>query len=148
MNSKKATEFLERHGMSPERVDVLECAVRMRKDMELGLAGSRATLPMIPTYLRNDGEIRPGLSAIVVDAGGTNFRCGVAEFGESGCELHDVTKRHMPGIEKSATWDEFISFVADSVMPITDRSDRIGFCFSYSADITLDILVHFPYHRA
>lgn len=139
MNSKKATEFLERHGMSPERVDVLECAVRMRKDMELGLAGSRATLPMIPTYLRNDGEIRPGLSAIVVDAGGTNFRCGVAEFGESGCELRDVTKRRMPGIERSATWDEFISFVADSVMPIADRSDRIGFCFSYSADITPEI---------
>lgn len=139
MNSKKATEFLERHGMSPERVDVLECAVRMRKDMELGLAGSRATLPMIPTYLRNDGEIKPGLSAIVVDAGGTNFRCGVAEFGESGCELRDVTKRRMPGIEKSATWDEFISFVADSVMPIADRSDRIGFCFSYSADITPEI---------
>ncbi len=139
MNSRKATEFLERHGMSPERVDVPECAVKMRRDMELGLSGSRATLPMIPTYLKNDGEISPGQSAIVIDAGGTNFRCGVVSFGENGCELSNMTKRRMPGIEKSATWDEFISFVADSIMPIAERSDRIGFCFSYSADITPEI---------
>lgn len=139
MSSRKAMEFLERHGMSPERIDITECAVKMRKDMELGLCGSRATLPMIPTYLKNDGEIAPGQCAIVIDAGGTNFRSGVVEFGEDGCELSDVTKRRMPGIDKSASWDEFISFVADSIMPIIDRSDRIGFCFSYSADITPEI---------
>lgn len=139
MSSIKAMEFLERHGMSPERIDVTECAVKMRKDMELGLGGSRATLPMIPTYLKNDGEIGPGQCAIVIDAGGTNFRSGVVEFGEDGCRLSDVTKRRMPGIDKSVAWDEFISFVADSIMPIIDRSDRIGFCFSYSADITPEI---------
>ena len=45
----------------------------------------------------------------------------------------------MPGIGKSATWEEFISFVADAVMPYMDRADKIGFCFSYSADITPEI---------
>ena len=139
MNSKKALEFLERHGMSPERVDVLEYAGRMRRDMELGLGDTPASLPMIPTYLKNDGNIPVGGSAIVIDAGGTNFRRAVAVFGENGCEITDVEKLTMPGKDKPATWEEFIRFVADSIMPVIDRSDRIGFCFSYSADITPEI---------
>lgn len=130
---------MEKHGMSPERVDVLEYAGRMRRDMELGLGNAPASIPMIPTYLKNDGNIPAGGSAIVIDAGGTNFRSAVAEFGESGCEISNVNKRLMPGIEKPATWEEFISFVADSIMPVIDSSDRIGFCFSYSADITPEI---------
>lgn len=130
---------MEKHGMSPDRVDVLSCAGRMRRDMELGLGNDPASIPMIPTYLKNDGNIPAGGSAIVIDAGGTNFRSAVAEFDKNGCEISDVNKRRMPGIEKNATWEEFISFVADSIMPVIDRSDRIGFCFSYSADITPEI---------
>lgn len=136
MSSRKALDFLEKHGMSPERVDVLEYAGRMRRDMELGLGDTPASLPMIPTYLKNAGNIPAGGSAIVIDAGGTNFRRAVAVFGENGCEITDVEKLTMPGKDEPATWDEFIRFVADSIMPVIDRSDRIGFCFSYSADIT------------
>lgn len=139
IDSRKAIDFLEKHGMTPQRVDVLECAGRMRRDMELGLGTTPHSIPMIPTYLKNDGSIAPGKAAIVIDAGGTNFRCAVAEFRDGGCEISNITKRRMPGIEKPASWEEFISFVADSIMPIIDRSDRIGFCFSYSADITPEI---------
>lgn len=139
MSSRKALDFLEKHGMSPERVDVLEYAGRMRRDMELGLGDTPASLPMIPTYLKNAGNIPAGGSAIVIDAGGTNFRRAVAVFGENGCEITDVEKLTMPGKDEPATWDEFIRFVADSIMPVIDRSDRIGFCFSYSADITAKI---------
>ncbi len=45
----------------------------------------------------------------------------------------------MPGTEKSASWEEFISFTADSIMPLMDEAELIGFCFSYSADITPEI---------
>ena len=125
--------------MSPERIDPGIYAPKMAQSMAEGLAAEGQMLPMIPTYLKNSGAVPRGESAVVIDAGGTNFRCALARFTEAGCEIGELTKTPMPGIGKSATWEEFISFVADAVMPFMDRADKIGFCFSYSADITPDI---------
>ena len=139
MSRKAALDFLERHGMSPERIDPGLCAPKMRDNMERGLGGDPTALPMIPTYLKMDGAVPKERGAVVIDAGGTNFRSGLARFTEWGFETEGLSKCSMPGIEKPATWEEFISFVADRVMPLTDRADCIGFCFSYSADITPEI---------
>ncbi|MBQ3481075.1 MAG: hypothetical protein IJH48_01870 [Oscillospiraceae bacterium] len=135
----KAQDFLARHGMSPERIDPAEYAPKMARCMAEGLAAEGCTLPMIPTYLKNSGAVPRGEPAVVIDAGGTNFRCALARFTEAGCEISELKKMPMPGIGRSATWEEFISFVADAVMPYMDRADKIGFCFSYSADITPEI---------
>ena len=135
----KAQEFLARHGMSPERIDPAVFSPKMAQSMAEGLAAEGCTLPMIPTYLKNSGAVPRGENAVVIDAGGTNFRCALARFTEKGCEIGELVKEPMPGIGKSATWEEFISFVADAVMPYMDRADKIGFCFSYSADITPEI---------
>ena len=139
MMKTKAEEFLARHGMSPERIDPAVYAPKMAQSMAEGLAAEGCMLPMIPTYLKNSGAVPRGESAVVIDAGGTNFRCALARFTEAGCEISELRKTPMPGIGKSATWEEFISFVADAVMPFMDRADKIGFCFSYSADITPEI---------
>lgn len=139
MSSQKAMEFLARHGMSPELVEPARDAEKMRQDMERGLVGERSSLPMIPTYLSDDGSLPPGRSAAVIDAGGTNFRSALVTFDGDGHRVEQLRKWKMPGIEKPATWEEFISFCADSVMPLMDRTDCIGFCFSYSADITPEI---------
>ena len=135
----KAYDFLVKHGMAPEMIDPSRYAVAMCEDMENGLAARPSAMPMIPTYIRMDGQPEIGQSVIVIDAGGTNFRCALATFTEDGLEISDVEKNLMPGIEKSATWDEFISFVADMVQGFTDKADYIGFCFSYNATITPEI---------
>ena len=139
MMNTKAKGFLTRHGMSPERIDPAAFAPEMAQSMAEGLAAEGCMLPMIPTYLKNSGAVPRGENAVVIDAGGTNFRCALARFTEAGCEISELRKTPMPGIGKSATWEEFISFVADAVMPFMDRADKIGFCFSYSADITPEI---------
>ena len=135
----KAQEFLARHCMSPERIDPAVYAPKMAQSMAEGLEAEGRMLPMIPTYLKNDGAVPLGENAVVIDAGGTNFRCALARFTPNGCEIGDVFKTKMPGIGKSATWEEFISFIADAVTPYMDRADKIGFCLSYSADITPEI---------
>lgn len=138
MSSQKALDFMARHGMSAA-IDPAEYAELMRQDMERGLKGEKSSMPMIPTYIKNDGLIPKGVPAAVIDAGGTNFRSGLVTFTDADYELSDVTKHKMPGTDKSATWEEFISFAADSIMPLMDKTDLIGFCFSYNADITPEI---------
>lgn len=136
MNSEKALVFLKRHGMSPETIEPARDAGKMAAEMELGLAGKGGSLPMIPTYLSDGGEIPVGEPVAVIDAGGTNFRCGLVTFAEQGCRVEELRKWKMPGIGAPATWEEFMDFAADAILPLMDRTDKIGFCFSYTADIT------------
>ncbi len=135
----KAAEFLNKHHMSPELVDPIFYAKKMLEDMEAGLRGDKSFMPMIPTYIKAEGVIAKNRPVIVIDAGGTNFRCGIAEFTGEGCALTDVEKHRMPGIEKPATWEEFISFTADKIQRLADKTDLIAFCFSYNAEITPEI---------
>ena len=132
-------QFLDRHNMLPEAIDPLRAAAEMVESMRAGLAGSASALPMIPTYLGIEGHISAGSSAIVIDAGGTNFRCGLVTFTGDGYRTEYITKKKMPGIDESVSWEAFISFVADHIMPLVDKADAIGFCFSYSAEITPEI---------
>ena len=136
MSSKAAWAFLTRHGMRPDTVQPARDAEKMMREMELGLAGAGGSLPMIPTYLSDAGEIPMGEAVAVIDAGGTNFRCGLVRFTEAGCQVEELRKWRMPGIGAPASWEDFIRFTADAIAPLMDRTDRIGFCFSYSADIT------------
>ena len=138
MESKKALEFMRRHGMTAD-FDPAEYAVKMCEDMEHGLAGEKSSMPMIPTYIKFGGDIPQGVPAAVIDAGGTNFRSGLVTFANGSYTLEHVSKHKMPGIDKSATWEEFIAFVADNIMPLMDKTELIGFCFSYNADITPEI---------
>ena len=134
--SEKAKEFLARHGMDPERIDPDACIGAMKTQMESGLNGGPCSMEMIPTFLSNDGALPHGSGAVVIDAGGTNFRCALVRFTEDGPVVSDMLKCRMPGIGESCSWDEFIRFTADRIEPLMDRADVIGFCFSYSAAIT------------
>ena len=136
MELEQIKSFLTRHGLSPEGIDPVACSDKMLKHMEAGLRGEIIDMPMIPTYLRGTGVVPLHRNAIVIDAGGTNFRCALASFDEDGCHVQYLRKSRMPGTEAAVTWDAFISFVADSIMPFTSEADVIGFCFSYNADIT------------
>ena len=135
----RTSEFLSRHGMSPENIEPLAGAEAMLRDMWQGLRGQGGSMAMIPTYLSNEGNVEPGSCAVVIDAGGTNFRTALLRFEEEGYSLEGLKKQPMPGIGKPCTWEEFVSFVADNVEPFMDRADLIGFCFSYSAEILPDM---------
>ena len=136
---KELERFLLKYGMIDPSFDLLSCASEMCAEMRLGLNGENSSYPMIPTFLKTSGSIPENRYAIVVDAGGTNFRCGLAHFENGRCLIEQVRKTLMPGIEKPATWEEFISFVADQIGELASLTDVIGFCFSYSAEITPEI---------
>ena len=131
--------FLQRYGMLNPAFDFDSCVSQMCAEMQRGLEGEVSSYPMIPTFLRTADSIPENVYAVVIDAGGTNFRCGMAHFENGSCIIEGVKKTIMPGIEQPATWQQFISFVADEVEDLVSATDLIGFCFSYSAEITPDV---------
>ncbi|HIQ78308.1 MAG TPA: hexokinase [Candidatus Scatomorpha intestinavium] len=133
--SDKVRVFLASHGMEPDGLDLEECAARFIADMELGLAGLTSSLDMIPTYL-TCGVPAAGSKAAVIDAGGTNFRVALVAFTESGPVIERMERYAMPGSDSAATWEDFISFSAEKLLPFLDEAGAIGFCFSYRAEVT------------
>ena len=133
--SEKIDAFLQRHGFDLEAVDVDQCARLFQQDMEKGLRGDPdAWMMMLPTYLALDGTIPQDQPTIVIDAGGTNFRVGLVTMRGDRPEVEDLNVFPMPGSQGAITWAEFVDRVSDAILPLTDRSRRVGLCFSYAAE--------------
>ncbi len=132
----KVAQFMKAHGMDAERVDLNEYTKVFAESMRAGLHGDADAMPMIPTYLSSAGKLPRGGKAVVIDAGGTNFRTAVISFDTKGAVIEQQNTLPMPGAQEPVTWDEFISKVADAVLPLMAQAKNIGFCFSYPIEIT------------
>lgn len=132
----KVAQFMKDHGMDAERVDLAEYTKAFADAMHAGLAAPQKNMPMLPTYLYSSGKLQKGEKAIVIDAGGTNFRTALIGFDGKKAVIDALDKRPMPGAAEPATWEQFISCVADCVQPLLKQAKDIGFCFSYPVEIT------------
>lgn len=132
----KVAQFMKDHGMDAERVDLAEYTKAFADAMHAGLAAPQKNMPMLPTYLYSSGKLQKGEKAIVIDAGGTNFRTALIGFDGKKAVIDALDKRPMPGAAEPATWEQFISCVADCVQPLLKQTKDIGFCFSYPVEIT------------
>lgn len=129
-------EFLRRHRMLYADMDMTQSCRTFIEEMEAGLDGRPGTLKMIPTYIRSDKKIDYRKNAVVMDAGGTNFRVGLVHFEADGQPAVDYLKKYpMPGTQGEIGREEFFDRVAGYLSPVVDRSSRIGFCFSYPTEI-------------
>ena len=131
--------FLERHALYASSVDEDKVLSFFLSEMDKGLKGDDSSLAMIDAYVSADVSIKSGESVIVLDAGGTNFRTCLVSFDENRRPvISDFRKVGMPGVKEEVSKKEFFSILADNVERLIDKSDRIGFCFSYAAEITED----------
>ncbi|MDY5932316.1 MAG: hexokinase [Candidatus Ornithospirochaeta sp.] len=131
--------FIEKHSLSADCINEDSVLSYFVSEMEKGLEGKDSSLKMIATYISAEGRVEAGKSVIVMDAGGTNFRSCLVTF-DAGLNpvVTDFKKTRMPGFDREVSAAEFFSVLADNVERFIDKSDRIGFCFSYAADILPD----------
>ena len=137
----KTEDFLKRYMLAASSVDADKTLDFILSEMEKGLEEENgSSLQMIPTYVSpDDADIVPGKSVIVMDAGGTNFRTCLVTFDDNKQPvISDFQKVGMPGIKEEVSAPDFYSILADNIERLIDKSDRIGFCFSYAATITKD----------
>src|SRR5574344_250758 len=132
------SNFLSKHNFV-RHVDIDTVAESMLDDMNRGLTGGKADEDMIKTYCNPPEKTAAGRSVIVIDAGGTNFRSCLVTFDAQGkAEISFMEKTKMPGVEKELPRKEFFDQIAANLEHLKDKSDSIGFCFSYPMEITDD----------
>lgn len=138
MNAK-AKEFLLKHGMRSDQIDPAAAIDEFRRHMDAGLSGNPLSLQMIPTYVSVGQKVPKNVPVIVLDAGGTNLRVGLSTFTEAGVQVSDTTVGPMPGTLKPLQREEYLQELADKVAPLAEQADKLGFCFSFPAEITPDM---------
>ena len=131
----KLEEFLNSINMHPHQTDMELFIKNIRTEMERGLEGKPSSLKMIPSYIGAHGEIRLNEPVIAIDAGGTNMRTGLVSFTEAGLKLEHFKKCPMPGSGGEISVDRFFSIIAEKILPLTEFSHKISFCFSYPAEV-------------
>lgn len=124
--------FLKRHGFSKKLVtdEIL---------FDMSLPDGKRGQDMFRTWLLPPEKNPAEKSVIVIDAGGTNFRSCLVRFDSDGnASVSDFRKDFMPAVDREYSKEEFFSAIADKIGYLKDKSDRIGFCFSYALEMTKD----------
>lgn len=140
------TQFLSENGLTPDRESFHQWRLAFGEEMLRGLAGEESSLPMIPTYLSPEDLPREGEPVMVLDAGGTNLRAALMEKGPQGWQATELHKRPMLGTQGRLTLTEFYDALAQELAPFAQRTQRLGFCFSFPCEILPDLdgkILHF-----
>ncbi len=138
-SKEKVERFLAVHSLSAAAINPAAVLDDFLDEMKRGLEGKKSSLVMIPTFITIDKPIPAGKSVIAVDAGGTNLRVATVRFDEKGVPFIDnYSNYEMPGARQEVGKDEFFDLFAQYLEPVAALSDRVGFCFSYAAEITPD----------
>jgi hexokinase len=137
------SEFARYYGFHYDRIDPIGLADDVLIEMERGLAGHSSSLLMIPTYISPAARVTPGKTVIALDAGGTNLRAALVKFDENGkAVVGESQKGPMPGTTGHVSAEAFFDKIAEIAAPLIEKSSEpiegIGFCFSYSMEITKD----------
>ena len=128
--------FLRRSRLDPSRLDFAAACTAFLDELARGLDGRPSSLPMIPTYIETARDLPRGQRVIALDAGGTNLRVALVSFSPEGAPVVEGLARHsMPGVDQPIGRDDFFRALASFVLPFAGKADRIGFCFSYPAEI-------------
>ena len=128
-------KFLKQYQMTSSDIDISSTLKKFTVEMNKGLEKtgpiSECSIPMIATYLNPCVTIKKGERVIVIDAGGTNLRVGLASFDGGDWILSDVREDKMPGLSREYSKEEFFDYIALRTKPFLDKARNIGFCFSY-----------------
>ena len=131
MSKTIITQFLSQHGMYYGDLNFEAECQKFIEEMDKGLSTEGSSLAMIPTYLSVKNEIQMNKPAVVIDAGGTNFRVGLVSFDDNmKASVSDFSKTQMPGIARELSKQEFFGALVDHTKEVAEKSTDIGFCFS------------------
>ena len=136
---EQISAFLKKHNMHPDGVDTTRCCGEYWAEMRAGLNGEASSLMMLPAYLNPAAEVAVNEPVAVLDAGGTNLRVALVTFTADGPVIKGEKVMPMPGTKGELTWDEFLRQLAEITAPYAVQATKLGFCFSFPAEITPEI---------
>ena len=135
-NKEIVKKFLLKHKQHESNVDQLLFIKNFQKEMNKGLKKDDELFAMVPSYLTNN--LTPKINSkkvLVLDAGGTNFRVGLAEYKNGKPVFSKVEKTPIPGLKSPISKEKFYSEIATKCSKHLKGISNAGYCFSYAIKI-------------
>ncbi len=126
--------FLARHGFSSS-VDTEAILASFLEEMHNGLVGKASSLAMLPAYVGLPKTLKQAHPVWVMDAGGTNLRVATVSFNDNSPLIEDFQSSAMPGTQQYLEAKDFYKSLASKLNQLTSKSNELGICFSYPAQI-------------
>lgn len=136
--TRQARDFLIRHSMAPGQLDLAVACGDYQAEMDLGLQGEGSSLLMLPAYVSLGHTLPPRGQVAALDMGGTNLRMALAQWTEGQLHISDLQRLPTPGSRGKVTREEFLDVLAQGLAQYP-AGCRVGFCFSFPAEITPDL---------
>jgi hexokinase len=132
----RVENFLAANKLRTADINIDDLVTVFTEEMDFGLAGNPSSLRMIPTYIEAENEFLTDTPVLAIDAGGTNFRTALITFGSDG-KVHSgqIGRFIMPGLDREISANKFFETIAEYIAPMAEKTERIGFCFSYPTEI-------------
>jgi len=138
--NKKVSDFLQKYSINCENIDIQKYVDLFLAEMKRGLEGQDSSLKMFPSFIPPSEEIPLNKPVIVIDAGGTNLRTAIVIFEKGNIPVIKEYKHHiMPGFKEEVSREDFFKVIADNIKDFLDKSENIGFVFSYQMKMYPDI---------
>ena len=133
------SDFIKRYRLRACDFDMEDLVAVFMQEMTNGLEGGESSLRMIPTYIEAENDFLKEVPVLAIDAGGTNFRAALISFsGKGKLESGEVYNFRMPGLDGEVSREEFFRIMAGYIRTLAEKTERIGFCFSYPTEILPD----------
>jgi len=134
MPCDQAEEFMKRHNMHSDSIDLDANLAVYLKEMDYGLGHGDGMLPMLPTYIAIQAGKTCGEPVVAVDIG-----VALAYTDALGkCAIRRIKKIAMPGIDREIGSGDFYEILAGEILPYTKKSKRISISFAHEMQATKD----------
>lgn len=137
---KEVDGFFKKYNFNPH-IKIEDAVSLLLEDMQSGLSADfkNSSMDMIPIWRSIPHELPKNKNVIIIDAGGTNFRTALVNFGKDGAaSISSFLKYPMPALDREMTNEEFFDTIADYLAPLKDSAEVISFCFSFAITIFPD----------
>ncbi|MDR0462915.1 MAG: hypothetical protein LBG64_01700 [Pseudomonadales bacterium] len=130
-------EFAKKNGLVLTASQINQETNHFVEEMRRALKGEASSLMALPSYLTVAGNLNLNSSPklLCIDAGGTNLRVRLVQFVNGQLKILEDRRDDLPGITETIGVEEFFKRIMFLVAPFAGIVDKIGFCFSFPAEI-------------
>lgn len=120
--------------VSPDTMDLRTMTQLFLSQMRIALYGGKASIPMLPTFLKPFGQLPDGEPVAVAQVDDEQVQVCLVTFRDGQPTLSEQDSFPVPGREYPAPLEDLVFAVAELLEPLLDRAQSVALCLPFPVD--------------
>lgn len=120
--------------VSPDTMDLRTMTQLFLSQMRIALYGGKASIPMLPTFLKPFGQLPDGCPVAVAEIDDQAVRVCLVTFQDGQPTLSEQDSFPVPGREYPAPLEDLVFAVAELLEPLLHRTRDVALCLPFPVD--------------